>query len=157
LDLKSGFDADLPLTATLKGLDLQSVLVLLTVPHGLACDYRYGALWITKAKTVRDWRDPTGIADVKPPGGSALARAWDEPLKVDFIETPLADAIAYIEQKMAISIDASHVVTTPNGKPISVTATLIDQPLRHVLGYVLHNSGCCCTLEGDKLVIAPSE
>src|SRR5205085_5131148 len=77
LDARGDFALDLPITSSCRGLDLQSALVVMTAPHGLACDYRYGALWITKADDMKDWRDPTGVADVKPPSGSQLARSWN--------------------------------------------------------------------------------
>ena len=134
-------------------------------PHELACDYRYGLLWVTDADKVKNWRDPTGIADIKPPNGSALARAWNEPIAVDG-SAPLKGVLAYIEQKMAISIDASRIQAPPPPTPLPragtafaawPTATIRDQPLRHVLGQVLYNSGCRCRLEGDTLVVLPPE
>jgi hypothetical protein len=165
VDPRGDFPTDLPITATYRGMDLQSALVLLLAPQGMACDFRYGALWVTKADKVKDWRDPTGIAEIKPPSGSALARAWDEPIAVDG-SAPLKDTAAYIEQKMGVSIDASRVKATPEptaipiraGKiPSPFTPTIRNQPLRHALGHVLYNSGFRCMLEGETLVILSPE
>jgi len=167
VDLKGGVDVDLPITATSRGMDLQSALVLMLAPHGLACDYRYGALWITKSDCMRDWRDPTGVADIKPPSGSALARAWNEPIAIDCTTASLlVEVLDYIEQKMAVSIDAGRVQATLSVAPLPIrvrpfaptpAATLRNRPLRHVLGHLLYNCGCRCKLEGETLVILPPE
>lgn len=148
---------DLPLTGEYRGIDLCSALLLLTAPHGLGCDYRYGCIWITTAEDCNDWHDPTGVSNIKPPKGSPLAHAWNEPMAVDFIESPLVDALKYIEQLMVIDIDTSRVQSAAGGKPISVTLTVRGQPLRNVLGQLLYRSGCRCELQGDKLVISPPE
>jgi hypothetical protein len=166
VDLKGGFFPDVPINAEYRGIDLRSALVLLLAPHGLACDYRYGALWITKLDRAKDWNDPTGVANIKPPPGSALARAWNEPMAVDS-SLPLADIMAYIGQKMAVAIDSSRVSTlAPEPVPIGpssaawnrkAAAMIRDQPLKHVLGRVLYNAGCRCELEGERLVILPPD
>jgi hypothetical protein len=163
VDPRGGFEADLPITQTISGLDLQSALVLMLAPHGLACDYRYGSLWITKTDKMKDWQDPTGVAEIKPPSGSALARSWDEPIAID-CAAPLANVMGYIGQKMAISIDSSQIqVISPQTPvpakaglaPFTTTVTIRNLPLRDALGHVLYNNGCRCKLEGETLVILP--
>jgi hypothetical protein len=149
---------DLPLTDSLLGIDLCSALTLLTAPHDLGCDYRYGCVWITTAEDAKDWHDPTGVADIEPPKGSALGRAWNEPAAFDAVNMPLADALAQVVQRLAIEIDATRLAPSPeNPTPICVTASVRGLPFRHVLGQLLYNSGCRCKLEGDKLVILPPE
>lgn len=157
LDSRANFPLDVPVTATLSGLDLQSALAVITAPHGLACDYRYGLIWITKAEDVKNWRDPTGVADIRPPGGSSLSRAWNEPIVIDSVQLPLADVMTFLATKAAISIDSNRIDKTADGKPIMVNATIRGQPLKHALGHLLYNSGCCCELDGETLVIRPLE
>src|SRR5207237_1398955 len=111
------------------------------------------------------WRDPTGIADIKPPSGTTLARAWNEPTAVDCVASPLADVMAFIEEKMAISIDTSRVqglahrppFPAPVGPPFRPPARARARPLKHVLGHLLYNFDCRCRLEGETLVILPPE
>jgi hypothetical protein len=165
VDLRGGFPVDMPITGTYRGLDLQSALVLILATHGLSYDYRYGALWITKPEGIRDLHDPTGVDQVKPRAGSALARAWNEPLAVD-CAAPLAVVLAFLEQKMAVTIDASRVATigtqpaiAPRVSPFMArpSPTIRELPLKHAIGQLLYNVGCRCRLEGDTLVILPAE
>jgi hypothetical protein len=72
-----------------------------------------------------------------------------------FIETPLADVIAYIFQKMALSIDVSHAVTAERKADFGHRDSSTNPPARPRLR--AHSPGCRRTLEGDKLVIVPSE
>jgi hypothetical protein len=158
---------DMPITDLYQGIDLCSALTLMTAPRGLGCDYRYGCLWITTAEDCNDWRDPTGIVDIKPPSGSPLARAWNELLSADLAKWPLPDAIALIDERMAVFIDASrargaHQPPTPikpgaSAGPFTPPTTARGSPLRHVLGQLLYNTGCRCQLDGETLVILPPE
>jgi hypothetical protein len=149
--------ADMPITDVYQGIDLCSALTLMTAPRGLGCDYRYGSLWITSAADTNDWRDSTGVAQLKPPAHSALARVWNEPVAVSFEEMPLADAIKYFEQRLAVQIDVSRVQSLDNEPAFPVTANLRDLPFRHALGQLLYRTGCRCNLDGDRLVISPPE
>jgi len=54
---------DMPITEEFQGIDLCSVLTVMTAPRGLGCDYRYGSLWITTAEDTNNWRDPTGVLE----------------------------------------------------------------------------------------------
>src|SRR5262245_56612419 len=116
-------------------------------PHGLACDYRYGSVWITKTDKMKHWQDPTGIAEIKPPTGSALARSWNEPIAADY-SAPLGQVLSYVASKLAISIDASRVNAISVGQPTPVavaktafapTGTIRQLPLRHLLGNLLYD------------------
>ena len=72
MDMKLVPNAEMPITEFCIGLDLASTLTLLTSPRGVACDYRYGCIWLTTAEDAKDWHDPTGVANVKPPNGMLL-------------------------------------------------------------------------------------
>ena len=156
LDPKLGPNHDLPLTNTLRGIDLCSALLLLTAPHGLGCDYRYGSIWITTAEDCNEWHDPTGVGDIKPPKGSALERAWKETSPaVDVVQTPLTKILAYLKVPLAIEIDASQLDQLSGEAQPTITATLRGLRFCDTLGQLLYKTHCRCQLEGDKLIILP--
>jgi hypothetical protein len=150
-------DKRLPITERIAGVDLCSALTLVTAPHDLGCDYRYGCVWITSAEDAEDWRDPTGVAEIQPPKGSDLARAWNEP-GVDAFQQPLAEVLAKAAQPLAIEIDTSQIAaSSQNAEDYRVSAKVGGLPFRHALGFLLYMTRCRCKLEGDKLVILPPE
>src|SRR5262245_15404228 len=145
---------DTPITGEYRGIDLCSALTLLTAPYDLGCDYRYGCIWITNAEDSADWHDPTGVADIKPPSSSALGRAWNEPAVVDVVGTPLASALDYLEELLAIEIDSSAIRSPDKERLLfPVTANMRGIPFHHVLGQLLYKTDCRCRLAGDGLVI----
>jgi hypothetical protein len=157
LDPKLGPKLDLPLTGEYRGIDLCTLLLLITAPHGLACDYRYGCIWITTTEDGSDWRDQTGVTNIKPPKGTALADAWNEiSPPVDTIETPLTEVLAYLKQPLAIDIDTSQIEeTTADSSPPLVTLTLRGQKFCDTLGQLLYRTRCTCRLDGEKLIVLP--
>jgi hypothetical protein len=154
LDAKLVPNAELPITDLCVGLDFASTLTLLTAPRGLACDYRYGCLWLTTAEDARDWHDPTGVTNVKPQKDSALNRVWNEPVNVDAVDLPLANAIATITQRLAIEIDTSQI---QSASKYLVTHQARSIPFHDMLGQLLYRTGCRCKLDGDRLAILPPE
>lgn len=149
-------DKQLPIIAACKGIDLCSALTLLTFQNDLACDYRYGLIWITTADDADDWHDPTGVADIQPPPDSPLARAWDEPTGLGAIDEPLAPVLARITKRLAIDIDTSRIApNSENPHPFPITAREGGLPFHHALALALYKSRCRCTLDGEKLVIHP--
>lgn len=186
LDPKLGPKIDLPLTAEHSGGDLCSALLLLTAPHNLGCDYRYGCIWVTTADDCGNWHDPTGVSEIKPPSNSLLAKVWNENVVLDAVEMPLKDAMNYFEGLLAIHIDTTRIKAaalhqmpvvrpTPTALPVraplptalpknpplvdpfSVTVSLRDIPFRHVLGQMLYKNNCRCQLDGDKLILLPPD
>jgi hypothetical protein len=149
---------DLPITAEHRNIDLCSLLTLLTAPHGLACDYRYGCIWVTTAADAQDWHDPTCVADAKLPKGSALARAWDQPAVAEGFHLQLADVLTKTAQPLNVQIDTDRIEPGP-GQPAGfpVIVNRFQSSFHNVLGYLLHQTGCRCRLEGEKLVILPPE
>src|SRR4029453_18086816 len=47
LDARRVANVDEPVTLALDGIDLGSALIILTSPHGLECDYRFGMISVT--------------------------------------------------------------------------------------------------------------
>lgn len=157
LDSKQVRQPDVPITADCNGMDLISVLTLLTTSHNLSCDFRYGLVWITTAKDIEHWHDPTGVAQIEPKNGTALARAWNEPATLAAINQPLAPVLATIAQPLAIEIDTSQIdPTADNPNAFAITANTKSLPFRHILGLALYQTNCRCKLEGETLVITPS-
>jgi hypothetical protein len=150
---------DMPITEDYHGIDLCSVLTLLTAPRGLACDYRYGCLWVTTAEDGYNWRDPTGAAEIKPPKGSALQRAWTEiSPPVDVVKTPLTKILAYLQQPLAIEIDSSRIEeTNVDSPPPLVTVSIPGLRFCDTLGQLLYRTGCRCRLNGETLIVLPAE
>jgi hypothetical protein len=143
-------------SAEVSGVDLCSVLTVLTAPIDLGCDYRYGCIWITSQEDAEDWRDPTGVAKIAPTPGTDLARAWNEPSMVNVIEQPLPEVLGKIAQPLAIEIDTSRVASSPeHPEDYRVTRSAGDLPFRHVLGILLYEARCRCQLDGGKIVILP--
>ncbi len=160
VDLNRVPQADLPLTADLKGIDFCSALTLLTAPHDLGCDYRYGCIWITTAKDTEDWHDPTGVSSIAPAKNSSLARAWNDsdPFPINLTKQPLAPLVTRFAEKYGIQIDTTQIEPAPaNPNPFLITVSTKDLHFRHLLGILLYNTGCRCRLEGDTLIILPPE
>jgi len=154
---------DQPLTFALEGSHLRSTLILLLAPHNLACDYRYGCLWITTAEDAKDWHDPTGVSEIMPPKDSALARAWnDTSTGFDVVQVPLSFVLADLEQNLQINIDTTRI-QFPTDRPVPrevmfhVTLAMKGVPFHHILGRLLYQSRCRCRLEGETLVILPPD
>jgi hypothetical protein len=151
-------DPNQPIDCDWKDLPLASALDIVASENGLGCDYRYGITWITSAEDAKDWRDPTGVADITPPKDSQLSRSWNEPIRVQAVERPLADVLAEIVQPLAIGIDTSQIASHVEGEGnYPVTRSFYGLPFKHVLGALLYDTRCRCKLDGETLVILPPE
>jgi hypothetical protein len=155
--------------AGLAGIDLRTALFLATEPFGLSCDYRYGSIWLISAADAQNWRDTTGVSEIQPLPGSALAAVWNQTADVttewrppgskqtSYVQ-PLAETMTGLSLRLNIKIDTTQTEPTPDrpdGFPI--TAVLNGLPFRHVLGHLLSRTHCRCMLEGETLVILPPE
>ena len=159
IDPSPALQADMPITGQYQGIDLCSALTLITASQNLGCDYRYGCLWITTADDAKDWYDPTGVSEIKPPKDSALARVWNDlGAKTDLVGVPLAQALAYLEQKLLININTQLIQPTVElPTPYPVTHVAAGLPFHHILGQLLYKTRCRCRLEGETLIILPPE
>ena len=136
------------------GLDLCSALTVLTVPHGLACDYRYDCIWITLAGEA-GLPDPTGVSDLKRAEIAAPAAAWTKTF--DLAEPdprPLADVLVEYGKLLGVPVDVSRL--PPEGDPLCprMPATLIEKERwATILGLLLSQYGCRCRVAERQLVI----
>lgn len=157
VDPKAIIDSNLQVSGNFWEIDLCSALALITEPSGLACDYRYGVLWITTADDARDWTDSTGVSQLKPPPGTALDQIWSEPVSVELKSVPLTDALTELDKRLGVGIDDS-TLTLGDARPVpQITFAVQDHPFRHVLGALLYQAGCCCEMKDDTLVIRPQD
>ncbi len=139
-------------------IPFSAAMTVLTGTQDLACDYRYGHVWVTSAEDVKGWRDPTGVADLVPAVDSHLMSAWNAPIQVNAKEQPLADTLKFLAHQLAIELDVSQIEPGCDGKPsYPVTFSRYDIKLRHALGILLYQTRCRCKLEGETLVILPPE
>jgi len=142
----------------LRGAEFGTALWLFADRYGLACDYRYGVLWITTPDDV-PWEDPTGVNLIVPPAGSDLEAAWNQPLSegADFVLTPLRDALQYLQDQHQVTFDGSLLPGATRGKGLRVTLNRRGVTLQNVVGELLYRTGCTCKLDGETIVILPPE
>jgi hypothetical protein len=139
-------------------IPLVVALAIMASERGLACDYRYGCVWITSAEDVKEWRDPTGIVGLVPPQGSQLAAAWNEPVALAVLKMPLAQALTNLTAMLAIELDLSQVTPAKEGDvDYPVTTKFNHLALHDALGVIVYQSGCRARLDGETLVILPPE
>ncbi|HZN36522.1 MAG TPA: hypothetical protein VFB80_21985 [Pirellulaceae bacterium] len=154
---------DVPLTDRFDNLPLIVALEKLLSPYGLACDYRYGVLWIDRADSVRNWKDSTGISQIQPPRGSRLAEMWEQPVPVgvEFVMTPVIDALTYMQDQHApgLKFDLSGI-PIPTSRPLPqrqlrpVTLNVRNISLQHSIGLILDLADCQATLQGETIVVS---
>jgi hypothetical protein len=139
-------------------IPLGASLTVMAAEHDLACDVRYGCIWITTAEDAEHWHDPTGIAEIVPPADSLLAKSWNETVTIAAIEKPLAILLDQKFERLAIDVDTSQIGPGTDEKPsYPVTTNLQGMKFRHALGILLYQTRCRCKLEGETLVILPPE
>ena len=145
---------DMPITCN--GVDRPLIVVLgkMLQPHGLVCDYRYGSLWVTERADAENWKDPTGVSEIVPPAGSRLAAQWEAASRMEFVETPLADAFRIVENTNLVKFDTSPAPDSiVHSSRITVTLNVSGLPLKHCLGMLLDRVDCQAKLDGETIVI----
>ncbi|MCI0357209.1 MAG: hypothetical protein L0211_01830 [Planctomycetaceae bacterium] len=148
-----GLNVDTPVSLWVQeGTPFVEGLALILGPLGLVGDYRYGTLWLTSAAGF-DEGDTTGVGQIKPTPGSALAHVWNRPISVEFVETPLPQALGYVSSQVEgkLVIDTTRLPNYLVRAP--VTMRFRNQPVQHQLGMMLHGLQCRCRLEDGTLVI----
>jgi hypothetical protein len=141
---------NLPITAAVRDVPLIVALGKILQPHDLVCDYRYGMLWVAERAEADAWKDPTGVTAIVPPKDSHLAATWENNAHLEFIETPIRDALQILKDTHGVQFDVSHL---PSG-PISVTCNYPHLPFRHCLGAMLDGTDLQAQLDGETIVIA---
>jgi len=158
LDRRRVVDIGQPVTMNIRGMDVCSALTLLAAERELAFEYRYGVVRLTTAAQTGEVRDPTGVAEIRPPPGSPLARAWNEPCILQVVQIPLDQTLEMLGKPLAIGFDLTAL--PPDGiKPTTpVTMSLPSLPLKHALALLLDNEQLRCDARGsDTLVILPQK
>ena len=145
---------DAPVTMSVNSVPLSAALVLVVEPLGLSCDYRYGCVQIVSAADAENWRDRTGVSEIKPRPDSALARQWEQPVRFDFVETGLSDVMRYVNKATGVPIDVSVE------KPLDqtpITIFLNNLSLKSSMGIFCERFDLHVRQDGDTLVIEPRE
>ena len=156
IDTRRIADIDRPVTFDIQGVDLCSALTLLTAEVDLAFEYRYGVMFLTTKDNVQNWRDTTGVADIRPPAGGPLAQAWNEPLAIEILEIALEPSLKQLAEQASLRVDLSALPPETRNKKVSFS--LKGLPLRHILGFVLDRERLRCEARGpDTLVILTGE
>jgi hypothetical protein len=156
-------DVGTPITLELSEIGLLPALAVLTESSGMCCDYRYGCLWVTGPANGQEWVDPTGVAEIHPVSGSALAAAWEEPVTINTIKTtnttqPLATILKSIASQAAVEIDSMQVETSPGHPQDYSTVLHLDKmPFHQALGVLLYETGCRCEMDDERLIVLPRE
>lgn len=147
---------DVPVTCDAEG-PLIEVLASILQPLGLVCDYRYGMLSVCPSAGVEDWEDPTGVTALNPPVGSKLAASWDKQTSLEFIETPLKDALRIMSNIHGMTFDTSHLPAEPKERlryrRIMVTYNVSGITLKNGLGAMFDAHDLQASLNGETIVI----
>jgi len=128
------------LSATLEAVDLTS-------------DFRYGQIWITTPEGAAKWHDPTGVAEIVPPKGSALAKAWHASVPVKDRDWPLSLALEQLAADFDVAIDTTQVSQFPRDKDLFVSLDECPRRFGDLLGLMLWQCNSGCELRGETLVI----
>jgi hypothetical protein len=150
----SAVDLKQPITLNMRDVSLQSAILALCELHELDCEYRYGALWFTRPDAGSPWSDPTGVAALTPPEGSALEAAWDkEVISEQWSEEPLTSFVTRLAREKGLTMDVYQIGGVDQ---MQVRTNWKGLPLRDVLGIFLYENDLQCRLEGEKLVLFPA-
>ena len=148
-------DGELPIRLKMRDVTLQSAISAMCDRHDLDCDYRYGALWIIARNEDAAWSDPTGVSALIPPEGSRLEAAWDKDVyNEQASEEPLTSFVARLAHEKSVDIDIYRIGGVER---LQIRTSWKNLPLRDVLGIFLAQNDLRCRLEGEKLVLTPSE
>jgi hypothetical protein len=112
---------------------------------------------VGSSQGVENWIDPTNVLDLNPPAGSKLATVWDEQTTMEFIETPLSDALGIIGTMHGVRFDLSHLAgerieKLPN-HDLLVTFNVTGISFENGLGALLYTIDCQAHLDGETIVI----
>ena len=145
---------DAPVTMSLRGVPLRAGLQVMLEPLGLAAVYRHETLVITSKEDRKTWRDPTGVMQLEPKPGSALAKALSEETILECIDTSLPDVMKWLADYHGITIkfDDRLAATAAESR---VTMNLRGISFRSGLFHLLELLGLRCTVRDDVLVIQP--
>jgi antitoxin component YwqK of YwqJK toxin-antitoxin module len=148
----AGVKRDAPVTITVWGISLRAGLQLALKPLGLAVVYRHGVLLITTLEGRKTWRDRTGVTELKPEPGSAIADALAQQTVLGFVDTPVQEIVRYLNDSHGIKIRLDGAVPAAVAtKGVSIDVKGIT--LRSALGLLLDPLDLRCDLRDDALVV----
>ncbi len=125
---------------------------------GLTCDYRYGCLWITTPQGLAKWREPTGVSQIQPSAGSALASRWNEDVTFEMAQgLEFSRVLKNLASEFDVEIDASNLSEQLRDSDTLVTSDGRPRRFKDLLGLLLWQKRCRCELRGQTLVILPQE
>jgi len=151
---EAGVNIDTPVSCRMENLPLALALEKLLEPLPLAVHFRYGLVTVTAKDSLTAWQDPTRVSQIVPPSGSALGRAWNQPVMADFIEIPLKQACRVMSQSVGVEpeFDFSKVYLD-NFEQLPITHALSGLAYKDALASMLDGIGCKARLDGESIIV----
>lgn len=155
---ESGVNIDTRVSCRFDNLPLAFALEKMVQPLPLAIHYRYSLVTVTAKESLTAWQDPTHVSRIVLPPGSTLERVWNQPVKADFVETPLKEACKFLSQSVGVdpAFDFSQV-HLDNFELLPVTHSLSGLTYKDALASMLDHIGCQARLEGETIVVELQE
>ena len=140
---------------------LLAVLVLF-VSWGLAAQAEPATKPAEKAKPAArpsKVRFPAKAVPLQAVPPEAIVRALEQPIDLEFVETPLADVVAYLQNtaKIPILVDRKAVDDVGVQTDTPVTIYLKGLKLRSALNHMLHNLDLTWIVQDEVLLITTAE
>lgn len=141
---------------------LENTLRMLLDPLGLAMTYRYESLYITSLEDAQNWQDRTGVSQILDDPQSKLARVFREDTRLEFIDSPLEDVFAFLQDAHRISIRFDESAFA-NGESVEscaklpVTSNFKGIALASALQCLFDGLGLTCADEDGTLLVRPRE
>jgi hypothetical protein len=169
---KAGLDPTQPLPGEpleVTGLlSFEATMRLLVDPLGLAMTYRYESLLFTSLEDAQDWQDQTGVSQILGNPQSELARVLREETRMEFLETPLEQVLAFVQdlheiqglREIRIRFDESAFSDDDSMDKYAeapVTLVLKGTTLASALQCLFDGLGLTCADEGGTLLVRPRE
>jgi len=163
---KAGIDPSQPLPGEpleISGLlSFEATMRLLLEPLGLTMTYRYESLLITSLENAQDWQDRTGVSQILENPRSELARDFRQDTRLEFIDTPLEQVLAFVQDMHAITIrfdESAFAEGEPmeNYAKLPVTSNLKGITLASALQCLFDGLGLTCVEEDGTLLVRPRD
>jgi len=92
-------------------------------------------------------------------GEEAIEKALAQPAEVDFVDTPLSDAVTYLKEyhDIQIVLDRKGLEELGVAADTQITMKVQGVSLRSVLGLILRPLGLTCTIHNEVLLITSPE
>jgi hypothetical protein len=115
-------------------------------------------LYVVPREGVENWKDRTGVSSILPPPGTKLEQCWNDKTVMEFIETPLGDALQFVSDIHGVDFfDTSHIpaelMQPQSRRYMVVTIRISGVSLEDGLGAMLDTVDLQARLDGEKIVI----